>query len=119
MTFTVKKDGTISTTLYDDDKHDHLSSPGQPKYIITFDQLEFLREQCFIVAEISKMFGVSHQTLHAHCEETGLNITKKYTDISDSELDELIKSINLEHHLCGERIPYGTLKIKHLHITIQ
>ena len=119
MTFTVRKDGTISTTLYNDDKHDHLSSPGQPKCIISFDQLEFLREQCFIVTEISKMFGVSHQTLHTNCEEMGFNITRKYTDISDSELDELIKSINLEHHLCGERILYGTLKIKHVHITRQ
>ena len=88
-----------------------IPSPGRPKCIINFDQLAFLREQGFNVTEISKMFDVSRQTLYTRCEEIGFDITKKYTDISDSELDELMKNIKMEHHLCGERILHGILRV--------
>ena len=66
---------------------------GRPPYHIPQSQLEALIELRFTYKNIAKMLNVSTHTLQHRRMQYGLPSGCCYTDILDSELDEVIKGI--------------------------
>ena len=44
-------------------------------------------------ADIAKLFGVSEQTIYKRLAEFGISISTSYSDISDSELHDVVRDI--------------------------
>ena len=61
------------------------------------------------ISKIARNFGMSRTTLYKIIEEDEL-VTKRYSDISDGDLDQLIESIKEKHPAAGEIMIAGHLK---------
>ena len=79
----------------------HTGVVGRPKYIIPEHNLIFLLENRFSVPQIANMIGVSISTIRRRMDDLGLSVRALYSDISDIELDELVRYIHQEHPVCG------------------
>ena len=67
---------------------------GRPSVIISEAQISGLIEMGFSYATMARMFGISVRTLLRRRNEFGLQIGRNYSkNISDSELDDLIRSL--------------------------
>lgn len=62
--------------------------------MISKAHVEILTELGYSYAKIARMFGVSERTLLRRREELGLPIGQSYTEISDTELDAVVQSVN-------------------------
>jgi hypothetical protein len=62
---------------------------GRPKVYINKDQLQFLLESNFKLKDIASMFLVSQRTIKRRIQLYGLEDIFAYSNISDSELDNL------------------------------
>ena len=65
---------------------------GRPMLCINVDQVEMLRQVGYSWQEVADAVGVSRTTLWRRLREQNVTLSP-YTDISDDELDELVKSI--------------------------
>lgn len=66
---------------------------GRPPYLINKPQIEALIDAGFSYATIARMFGVSERTILRRRLEYGLQIGRSYTNLSDSNLDEIVRTI--------------------------
>ena len=66
---------------------------GPPKFAITKQQLVNLRETGLTWAKIATCLNVSERTLYRRVQE--FDIDSRFSDLSNTELDELLKSIIL------------------------
>ena len=73
------------------------SSPGRPKLDISEDVLLQLRSFGFTWKNISEMLRVSRWTIRRRVVEFGIEKTTGFSDISDEELDDLIREFILRH----------------------
>lgn len=85
------------------------SGVGRPSYQIPEDTLEILLENRFTVPQISKMFGVSVSTIRRRMSLHGLFVRRYYSSVSDSDLDALVKDIQHQYPMCGNRQMQGHL----------
>ncbi len=74
---------------------------GRPRYEIPEHNLRFLLENRFTVPQIARMIGVSISTIRRRMHNFGFSVRALYSDISDTELDVLVKHINQDHPMCG------------------
>ena len=87
------------------------SSPGRPKLDISEDVLLQLRSFGFTWKNISEMLRVSRWTIRRRVVEFGIEKTTGFSDISDEELDDLIREFILRHGcLVGCSIVSGHVK---------
>ena len=82
---------------------------GRPRFLISEEQLSFLIESRFSVPQISDMLGVSIRTVRRRMTEFGLSIQAEYGNFSDSELDALVRQIQQQLPMCGNRQMQGHL----------
>ena len=81
---------------------------GRPKLIIPQEQLEGLRSLGFSWISISKMLGVSEKTLRRRREAYSMSsAVKLFSDISDDEIDHLVKFVLEGSPNSGERMMMG------------
>lgn len=81
---------------------------GLPRIQILEEQLTFLIENNFRVCDIASLFGCSCRTIERRLQQFGIT-THHFSTITDSNLDEVVRGINLMHPLCGERVIRGQL----------
>lgn len=81
---------------------------GRPKFIITKQQLEYLRETGMTWSKIAKCINVSERTLYRRVENFDLYV--RYSDITDAELDVLLKNVLALTPKAGESYIRGSLK---------
>ena len=81
---------------------------GRLRYEIHREELEGLRELGFIWKKIVEILCVSERTLRTKRHE--LEITDKYTEIRDNELDTFIQEIVEESPNMGEKMLQGALQ---------
>ena len=85
--------------------------PGRPRLSIIRDQLEALHGDCrFQWSEICRLLGVSDRTLRRRRHEFGMQVEGRvYSNISDDELDAIVRSILLLTPAAGLRMVQGAL----------
>lgn len=82
---------------------------GRPRYFISMDQLEFLLDMRFTSGEIASMFGVSESTIKRRIREYDSFVKKRYSDISDEDLDVIVERLMREFPNCGYKRMTGLL----------
>ena len=83
---------------------------GRPKYVVPQEQVEFLIERHFSVPEISKLLGVSTQTVERRMSEYGLSIRGSYDGMmNDNELDDIVTGILKDFPNAGYKRMTGLL----------
>ena len=65
---------------------------GRPQYDVPEQTLEML-ENRFTVPQVSSIMGVSVSTIRRQMSALGLSVRGYYSSLSDSELDEIVGSI--------------------------
>ena len=66
---------------------------GRPHYDVDKEQMEYLLQLRFSCPEIARIMGVSLSTVRRRMTLYGLSVHSLYSNISDSELDEVVKEI--------------------------
>ena len=66
---------------------------GRPRFIISREQILYLREFSFKCTEIADILGVSISTLNRHRASLGLGSEPRFTAIANDELDALVREI--------------------------
>ena len=88
-------------------------SPGRPKFDIPKGVLEELRGLGFTWTKIGKIFQVSRHTILRRVDEYNLHDLSNFSDISENELDEIIREYISRHGpTTGEPMMSGYLRSK-------
>ncbi len=77
--------------------------------LIQNNYIEFLRGFRFSWTSIAQMLEISQSTLYRRLQEFDLSRDVYFTEISDRELDRIIKRIKIDHPHDGERLMSGHL----------
>ncbi|XP_044174182.1 uncharacterized protein LOC122957830 [Acropora millepora] len=78
-------------------------SVGRPKFEISKDQLEYLVEYELKTPDIAKALGVSVSTIKRRLREFNISSRATLTEISDHDLDSVVRSIHTEFPNAGYR----------------
>ena len=102
---------TSPSSMLRAEKH-YTGGRGRPKYVVSCEQLVFLRELRFTWTTIAQMYGISRRTLYirSHYNMTGAEFSA-FTQISDEDLEHTIWEIKLCLPECGQSMVRGILKI--------
>ena len=91
-----------------------LQTEGRPKYFIPKGQIERLHSCGMTWTNIAKVLHISERTLYRRRQEYG--ILEKYSDISDSDLDSIIRNILSNTPNAGEKLVIGSLRSRNVHL---
>ena len=94
----------------------HDGNRGRPRYAITAQQLQYFIHFGFKAPEIASMLGVSESTLRRRLKDFNLSTSQRFTEISDEELDNVVKHIKQEFNNSGYRMIIGLLRGRGLQI---
>lgn len=87
----------------------YTGSRGRPQLMINIEQVELLRSSDFTWQEVATAVGVSRTTLWRWLHKHGVPL-EGYSDISDDQLDELIREVQLNNPNIGVSMLQGHLK---------
>jgi len=76
------------------------SSGGRPSFVVTRRQLERLLSFKFTKTKISELLGISRTTLWRRLNE--LQLEQPYSDISNEQLNDLVKIYQTDHPYTGQ-----------------
>lgn len=92
------------------------SERGRPRITVNIEEVEFLRSLNFQWKKIANILGVSRSTLYRRLHEEGMQEDLWFSDISDDDLDILIKQIKEEHRNDGEVLMAGHLAARNIRV---
>ena len=75
------------------------------------DYVEFLHEAGYTFTDIACALQISHSTLWRRLQEEGISMNR-YTDISDQDLDSIIRTYQESNPNCGQTLLCGFLRSK-------
>lgn len=78
-----------------------VNAMGRPTLVIEEEQLHFFVDNGFKVEDMALMLGCSKRTVERRLSVYNLS-TRKYTIITDVELDELLQEMCSVFPICGE-----------------
>ena len=85
-------------------RHMFNGEKGRPPCLqIPLEHLRFLLGKKFKVAEIANLFGTSKRTVERRMKDFGMSAATTYTQLSDQQLDELIRDIQRDFPNAGCR----------------
>ena len=82
-------------------------TPGRPAYDIRKEQLEMLLRARFSVRSIADLLHVSSRTIERRMQEHGLSVCALYTEMQDSQLDDIVRDIKRGNPSCGSKMLAG------------
>lgn len=88
--------------------------PGRPKLNVPQEQLQFLIERRFNTTQIASLLGVSPRTIERRLRKHNLNISTSYSNLSDQDLDTVIKSVLTDFPQTGYKRMTGFLRAREL-----
>uniref|UniRef100_A0A8C2AGH5 Integrase catalytic domain-containing protein n=2 Tax=Cyprinus carpio TaxID=7962 RepID=A0A8C2AGH5_CYPCA len=68
-------------------------SSGRPRFSITEEQLRFLIEYNFSTRQMAEILCVSRRTVKRRLREYRISLRDRYTDLSDSDLDNRVREL--------------------------
>ena len=74
---------------------------GAPEYLISKSVLEGYLEDGFKIKDIASLLSVSESTVYRRMGRYGLS-QLKFTEITEGDLDKVVKEITREYPSCGE-----------------
>ncbi|CAL8376045.1 unnamed protein product [Arctogadus glacialis] len=86
-----------------------MGNNGRPRFIIDRDHVIELLEMGQNVTCIARLFGVSRWTMHRRMADWDLSVREMYSQMSDAELDELVRDILSRNPNAGYRRMIGLL----------
>ena len=89
---------------------------GRPKFYIPREQLEYFIKYGFKATDISKMLCVCDKTVYRRLEEYGISMRMNYTQITEPELDDVIRNILQEFPNSGYKSLRGHLLARGLKV---
>ena len=93
----------------------NLAQVGRLRIGVSSEQIECLWNMGFTWAIIAVMLSVSKTTLWHKCRELGI-CDGQYTDISDFDLDEVMRDLVTSYPNSGLTIPRGHLRRLGIHV---
>ena len=90
--------------------------PGQPKFLIRKEQLEYLSSMSFNWTYIAKILGVSRMTIYRRRVEFNLLIDPS-RNVTDAELNSAVHTLRCEHPEIGESMVWGQLRAAGVQVT--
>ena len=97
-------------------RHMFNGEKGRPRLQIPLEHLRFLLEKKFKVAEIANLFGTSKRTVKRRMKDFGLSAATTYTQLSDQQLDELIRDIQRDFPNAGCKRVTGLLRARDVYM---
>ena len=91
------------------------STIGRPSILVEESQLHFYVDNHFKVEEMALMLNCSKRTVERRLHAHGLS-TRKYTNIAETEVDEVVSQICLAFPRCGEKMVHGRLRTQGIYI---
>lgn len=85
---------------------------GRPKIEITKPMVEYFFGHGFSATSTARLLHVSLSTLRRRMVEFRMMIRAQYSDISDDDLDRMVRSIQDQYPNCGYRMMQGHLKVR-------
>ncbi|XP_041917361.1 uncharacterized protein zgc:174680 [Alosa sapidissima] len=82
---------------------------GRPRLSIAADAIEGLLSNALPIGLLANLYGVSRRTMYRRMKENGLSVRGCYSDISDDELDCVVRSIKSRMPHAGYRLVKGEL----------
>ena len=82
---------------------------GCPAIEVSMEEVEYFRSLHFSWTKIAELMNISRSTLYRRLDEGVDHQLSTYSDISDRDLDEVIRSIKQSHPNDGERLLIGHL----------
>ena len=82
---------------------------GRPRFSIEREQLSSLIESGFTVGQVAELIGVSRRTIFRRMSDFNLSVRKTYCDLTDQELDDIVKQVQVEFPACGNKQMMGHL----------
>lgn len=95
----------------------HSSSPGRPKFMITQEQIYYLRSMSFSWMHIAKLFGVSYMTIYRRRQEFGMTGSDDGRSITDNELYVVVRQLRHEIPSLGQTMVWGRLRSMGFRVT--
>lgn len=82
---------------------------GRPTLDLTADLLEYFFDHGFSATQTAQLLHVSLSTVRRRMSEFGLAIRRRYSTMTDAELDRIIAGILSQHPHYGYRMMHGQL----------
>lgn len=95
----------------------HSSTRGRPKFIISREQICYLRSMSFSWVQIATLFGVSYSTIYRRRQEYGLTSATDGGQITDSELREVLQRLRQDLPSLGQTLIWGRLRSMGFNVT--
>jgi len=87
-------------------------SVGRPRFEISKDQLDYLVEYELKTPDIAEALGVSVSTIKRRLREFNISIRGTLTEMSDDDLDSVVRSIHTEFPNAGYRRVLSQLNLR-------
>lgn len=104
-----------STTDQERQEVFHSGNPGRPAIRLDMEKVRLLREIGFTWKNICEKVGVSSSSMKRMVSRE-TNMPKKFTELSEEELEVALKEIKDLYPRCGERMVIGMLKACGIHV---
>ncbi len=89
----------------------HTQQMGRPRFVVSKDQLEYLRSLSFTAwPEIATLLGVSRTTVYRRRQEYGMPTNDPSSVLRDQELEILLRDLRTELPYLGEALVMGRLR---------
>ena len=92
--------GYQASLIYED-------TPGRPRFDVPRNQLACLLEVRFTVPQIADILGVSVRTVRRRMAEYDLSVHILYSQLSDQQLDGIVREVQNQFPTCGNRQMQG------------
>ena len=90
---------------------------GRPRFSVSSEQIKYLLNYHLSVPDIAVALGVSRSTIFRRMRTFGLSVRQSMTDISEEELDKVIREVQQDFPNAGYRRVYSQLLTRNIRVT--
>ena len=92
-----------------------MGTRGRPRLDVPYERLKFLFDHGFSATDIARLLQVSLSTVR-RMDEFGMRVRERYSNITDEDLDDLIREVHRTYPNCGYRMMEGHLLTRSIRV---